>query len=221
MQAGQPVAQALYAGTRPMPWQQSTGGGAAFDSSFGCALDLDGLAWARSSGGAKVNAKRFGAATPSGSDRRNYNVDQLSLAKGVEHSQRVYSCFSSTSSRFGASVSNTADGPGPGAYFSDVSRQAMVVQNQAPIVSALGRTPLGVSRIVGPGFPGAALPPESSAGLPRLRSSAFASTVPRQPRPGRGRPNSEPGYSSVGQDAQHWRNRGGAGRFGRAVRQPL
>ena len=159
MQAGQPVAQALYAGTRPMPWQQSTGGGAAFDSSFGCALDLDGLAWARSSGGAKVNAKRFGAGTPSGSDRRNYNVDQLSLAKGVEHSQRVYSCFSSTSSRFGASLSNTADGPGPGAYFSDVSRQAMVVQNQAPIVSALGRTPLGVSRIVGPGFPGAALPP--------------------------------------------------------------
>ena len=47
-----PVAQQLYSSTRSMPFQEEAAarGGAAFDSSFGCALDLDSLHWSRARG---------------------------------------------------------------------------------------------------------------------------------------------------------------------------
>eukprot|EP01046_Picozoa_sp_COSAG06_P058994 COSAG06_NODE_12048_length_1430_cov_1.114200_2_plen_208_part_00 len=207
------MAQQLYSTTRKMPFQEDAAsrGGAAFDSSFGCALDMDGLHWSRASGAAYVKAQRF-APSDLKADRRNYNVDagdKMSLAKSVEHSQRVYSCFSSGSSRFGARHGYPT-GPGPGAYFGDVSRVAMQLQGQAPVISAIGRNPLGVSRI-GPQGP--------------RKSSAFASAVPRTAPTPRLRPRTEPGglggggFASLKEDAAHWRQRGGAGRFGRAPRK--
>ena len=215
---GAPVAQQLYSTTRSMPLQQEATSRAAFDSSFGCALEADGLHWSRASGAAYVKAARF-APSALRSDRRNYNVDagdKMSLAKSVEHSQRVYSCFSSGSSRFGPRHGRAA-GPGPGTYFGDVSRVSMQLQGQAPVISATGRNPLGVSR-VGPQGP--------------RKTSAFASTVKRDPGMPRLRPRTEPGgiggggFASLKEDAQHWNARfggplgpkGGAGRFGRAAR---
>ena len=47
-----PVAQQLYSSTRSMPFQEEAAarGGAAFDSSFGCTLDMDSLHWNRARG---------------------------------------------------------------------------------------------------------------------------------------------------------------------------
>lgn len=207
-----PVAQQLYSSTRSMPFQKEAAarGGASFDSSFGCALDMDSLHWSRAPGAAHVRARRFAPLEP-GLDRRNYNVDagdKISLSKSVEHSQRVYSCFSSGSSRFGPRH-GYSQGPGPGTYYSDVSRVAMQLQGQMPVISSIGRTPLGVTRI-GPQGP--------------RKSRPFACAVPRQPAPDRLRPRTEPGgvgggnFATLKDDANHWRLHGGAGRFGRAPR---
>ena len=207
-----PVAQQLYTSTRSMPFQEQAAsrGGAAYDSSFGSALELDSLHWSRAPGAAPVRARRF-APSDLKLDRRNYNVDagdKMSLSKSVEYSQRVYSCFSSGSQRLGPRHAYS-QGPGPATYFSDVSRVAMQVQGQAPVISSIGRNPLGVSR-VGPQGP--------------RKSSAFASAVPRQPAAPHLRPRTEPGgngggnFASLQEDAHHWRHRGGAGRFGRAPR---
>lgn len=207
-----PVAQQLYSSTRSMPFQEEAAarGGAAFDSSFGCALDRDHLRWSRAPGAAHVRARRF-APSDLKLDSRNYNVDagdKMSLSKSVEHSQRVYSCFSSGSQRFG-SRHGYSQSPGPGSYFSDVSRLAMQLQGQAPVMTSIGRNPLGVSR-VGPQGP--------------RKTSAFACSVPRQPSASRLRPRTEPGgvgggnFATLRDDAKHWRNHAGAGRFGRATR---
>lgn len=208
-----PVAQQLYSSTRSMPFQEEAAsrGGAAFDSSFGAALDLDCLHWNRARGAAHVRARRF-APSDLQLDRRNYNVDagdKMSLSKSVEHSQRVYSCFSSGSHRFGPRHGYSS-GPGPATYFSDVSLVAMQLQGQAPVVSSIGRNPLGVSRS-GPQGP--------------RKSSAFASAVPRQSAASRLRPRTEPGgkgggnFATLQSDANHWRHRGGAGHFSRAPRK--
>ncbi len=207
-----PVAQQLYSSTRSMPFQEEAAarGGAAFDSSFGAALDLDSLHWNRARGAAHVRARRF-APSDLQLDRRNYNVDagdKMSLSKSVEHSQRVYSCFSSGSQRFGPRH-GYSHGPGPATYFSDISRAAMQLQGQAPVITSIGRNPLGMSRI-GPQGP--------------RNSSAFACAVPRQPAATRLRPRTEPGgkgggnFATLQADANHWGQRGGAGPFGRARR---
>ena len=56
-----PVAQQLYSSTRSMPFQEQAAsrGGAAYDSSFGSALELDILHWSRAPGAAPVRARRF------------------------------------------------------------------------------------------------------------------------------------------------------------------
>lgn len=138
------TAQALYSGTRSMPWQRSTASN-GFDSSFGAGLENDYLVRSRIVGGAPSKAKRFPPAS-SRKDRRDIGGrERINLADTADFSQRCYSVFSSTTDRFGRSSrgwGNPAT-PGPGAYF---GVDSLTPTGSGKVTTPLGTTPMGSGR---------------------------------------------------------------------------